>query len=225
MLRVIMCKVEKYILFKNFSYLVYDTESKQGFIIDPAWELDIIENNIREYNIQLKGILITHAHYDHINLVNALETKYNCDVYIGDIELSSSTFSAKNLKTITTEDCFVIEEIHIYPIFTPGHTLGSICYLIEGNLFSGDTLFIEGCGMCFGDRASFHSAQLYQSLQKLKQIIPDNTKIYPGHSYGELAGQPMKELMKKNIYLNFRKENDFIAYRMRKGQKGLLNFK
>ena len=225
MLKVIICKVEKWFLFKNYTYIVFNTENKQGLIIDPTWDLDFIENKIEENNIQLKGILITHTHFDHVNLVDSLVDKYNCDVYVGEPELSYSDFHVKNLKPISSENNFFIEDIKISPIFTHGHSLGSICYFIGDNLFTGDTLFIEGCGMCFGNQTHANPSKLFKSLQKLKQIIPDETRIYPGHSYGELPGQFMKELMKINIYLNFEREEDFIDYRMRKGQKGLFNFK
>jgi hydroxyacylglutathione hydrolase len=225
MLQVIICKVEKWFLFKNFTYIIFNTENKEGIIIDPTWDLNFIEKKIEESNIKLKGILITHTHFDHVNLVDAFVEKYDCNVYVGEPELSYSNFHAKNLKPIASENIFLIGSIKVSPVFTPGHSPGSICYLIGDNLFTGDTLFIEGCGMCFGNRAHANPSVLFRSLQKLKQIIPDDTRIYPGHSYGELPGQYMSELMKINIYLNFEKEEYFIKYRTRRGQRGLFNFK
>jgi glyoxylase-like metal-dependent hydrolase (beta-lactamase superfamily II) len=225
MLRVEICKVEKLFFFKNFTYLVFDTNNKYGIIIDPAWDLEFIKHKIEENNIILKGILITHTHFDHINLAGALVDEYNCDVFVGDAEFRYSDFNTNNLISITDENNFLVGNINIYPIFTPGHSPGSICYLIEDNLFTGDTLFIEGCGMCFGDKTLSNPAHLFYSLQKLKQIIPDDTKIYPGHSYGEYPGQLMKEIQKKNVYLNFENKEKFISYRMRKKQKGFFNFK
>jgi hydroxyacylglutathione hydrolase len=222
-LNVIVCKVEKYFLFKNFTYIIFNTKNNIGLIIDPAWNLELIEEKIKENNIQLKGILVTHNHIDHVDLVKNLVEKYDCSVYIGETELNYNKFQTKNLIPIKTESSFSIGDIDITPIFTPGHTQGSVCYLIGDNFFSGDTLFIEGCGVCFDKKDS--PSQLYKSMQKIKKTVPTETKIYPGHSYGKQPGIFMKELLQDNIYLNFKKENDFITYRMRKGQKSIFNFK
>jgi glyoxylase-like metal-dependent hydrolase (beta-lactamase superfamily II) len=98
-------------------------------------------------------------------------------------------------------------------MLTPGHTAGGVCYLIENNLFSGDTLFAEGCGYCSGrgadPRAMFHSLQL------LKRTIAPQTLVFPGHSYGQLPGQTFGSLLKNNIYLAFDDERKFVQFRMR----------
>jgi hydroxyacylglutathione hydrolase len=221
MIKVIICNVEKYVFFKNFTYIIFDDENKYGLIIDPAWNFNIIRDKIEENKIILKGILITHNHIDHVNLAGELSEKYQCNVYMG--QLGFFNINRIHLRIIESEESFFIKNIKIYPFFTPGHSPESICYLIYNNLFTGDTLFIEGCGMCFDDKSS--PSLLYHSLQRLKRLIPPDTKIYPGHSYGELPGQEMSYLLKNNIYLNFKDEEDFIKFRMRKGQKNLFNFK
>jgi hydroxyacylglutathione hydrolase len=77
--------------------------------------------------------------------------------------------------------------MQIRPIATPGHTPGSICYLIGDNLFSGDVLFYEGCGIC-PDIASAHT--MFASLERLKTLLRPETRVYPGHCYGMPPGQP-----------------------------------
>jgi hydroxyacylglutathione hydrolase len=103
----------------------------------------------------------------------------------------------------------------IQPIWTPGHTMGCFCYLIEDNLFTGDVLFAEGCGMCPNLPAAY---TMFESLSKLKAIIMPHTRIYPGHSYGQQPGQLFSFLLKDNIYLQFSDKESFSAFRLRKGQ-------
>ena len=103
----------------------------------------------------------------------------------------------------------------IEPIFTPGHTPGCMCYLIGGNLFTGDVLFTEGCGMC-SDLEAAHA--MFASLQDLKTRIKPHTRIFPGHSYGEQPGQTLSQLLKDNIYLQFSNKESFAAFRLRSGQ-------
>jgi hydroxyacylglutathione hydrolase len=217
MYKVINCKV-----LKNFVYVVYNAKSKQGLIIDPSWDFNLIDQKIIENCIRPRGILITHAHIDHINQVDNFEKKYSCPVYVGEPELGINEFHAEKLYPLSNEDELFIGDIRVKPFLTPGHTPGSICYLIGDNLFTGDTLFSEGCGMCFENEGN--PGDMYRSLEKLKQDIPMETKVYPGHSFRDYPGKMMKELLQNNIYLNFKNEERFIAYRMRKNQIGFFNF-
>ena len=103
----------------------------------------------------------------------------------------------------------------IEPIFTPGHTQGSTCYLIGENLFTGDVLFAEGCGIC-PDTEAAHS--MFASLEHLKTRVKPQTRIFPGHSYGQAPGRSMSQLQRENIYLQFSDDKSFAAFRLRKGQ-------
>jgi hydroxyacylglutathione hydrolase len=98
---------------------------------------------------------------------------------------------------------------------TPGHTPGCMCYLITDNLFTGDVLFAEGCGIC-PDIEAAH--EMFASLENLKNRIGAQTRIYPGHSYGKSPGQPMGRLLKENVYLQFPTRESFAAFRLRGGQ-------
>ncbi|WP_207642628.1 MBL fold metallo-hydrolase [Ruminiclostridium josui] len=114
-------------------------------------------------------------------------------------------------------------ETSIKNIHTPGHTFGSTCYLVDGNLFTGDFIFIEGCGICTSNGAS--AREMYTSIQKIKSNISLETRIFPGHSYGKPPGYPLKYLFENNIYFQIDDVDKFIAFRQRKGQKGIFNFK
>jgi hydroxyacylglutathione hydrolase len=224
-LRVVPLKMQRQLptmLMKNYTYLAFDSAHREALVIDPAWELPKLDEALALHQVALKAILVTHGHKDHTDLVKPLVEKYGCDVWMSERDSNSFLFHCDNLRTITEETPFHAAQIEVIPMLTPGHSMGSICYLIEGNLFSGDTLFIEGCGMCFGKESD--PKVLFHSLQRLKADIVPATRIFPAHSYGREPGEDFSFLLKYNPYLQFEEEERFVAYRMRQGQTGFFNF-
>lgn len=210
-------------MMKNYTYMVFDPAVGEALVVDPTWEMDKIENALKHRGLRLTSILVTHGHGDHVHLVKPLVEKYGCDVWMAAAEIKSFSFSCDNLHAIENDSPFQAAGLTVTPLNTPGHTMGCICYLIDGNLFTGDTLFIEGCGMCFDHRSS--PEMLFESLQKLKTTVPPRARVFPAHSYGFDPGQEFSFVLKYNIYMQFQKQTDFISYRMRAGQTGFFNFK
>ena len=206
---------------KNFNYLVVDPESLQAVIVDPAWDIDKIDRALADAEAILSGILVTHSHPDHINLAKPLAEKYNCPIWMSTVEIAASGFSARQLAGIGTRP-WSVGQMLIEPIFTPGHTPGCTCYLIGGNLFTGDVLFAEGCGICPDTQAAY---AMFASLEQLKTRIQPHTRIFPGHSYGQTPGRPMSQLRRENIYLQFSDKESFAAFRLRSGQDKARLFK
>lgn len=208
---------------KNNSYLVVDPASRQAVLIDPAWEMEKIEQSLADCGATLCGILITHAHFDHIHLAKPLADFHNCALWMSALEIADSGFRARQLVAID-ETPLRVGGLTVEPILTPGHTPGSLCYLIGDSLFSGDVLFAEGCGICDGMESA---CAMYASLQVLKSRIAPHVHIYPGHTYLRPPGQRFGEVMHCNMYLHFADQNSFAAYRLRKGQdvRQLLSFR
>lgn len=207
---------------KNYCYLVVDEITKDAVLIDPAWEMDKIEAKMHQCGVTLKAVLLTHHHFDHIHLSAAFAEHYNVPVLMSKAEIDCYGFSCPNLTEITSPEVMTIGSIKLLPLFTPGHTKGAICYWIGDSVFTGDTLFIEGCGICLGKGAD--PGEMFDSLTLLKTQLPSETKIYPGHSYGHEPGQTLSFVEKNNIYLGFDQKENFIDFRMRKGQTNLFNF-
>lgn len=207
----------------NYCYLIVDTSTNSAVLIDPAWEQEKIEDQIIKLHANVCGILLTHHHIDHINLSTPLAKKLNVPVYMSKIEIDFYNFNCPNLIGITEFDNFNLGSINIQPILTPGHTKGGTSYFIENNFFSGDTLFIEGCGLCTGKGGDPNA--MFDTLQMLKTRLNPSTLIYPGHSYGQPVGMPFEYLLMNNIYLHFQTKEAFVEFRMRSNQKNLLNFK
>ena len=160
----------------NFSYLIIDEENNSACVIDPS-EAEPVINYIEKLNINLKFILNTHHHFDHIGGNKELKKKYNSKVigFKKDKNRIPEIDIALNDKEIWRDNKFEAKIYHI-----PGHTSGHVCYHFfnQNNLFTGDTLFSLGCGRIFEGTYE----QMFNSLQLIKSF-PEDTKIYCGHEY------------------------------------------
>jgi len=211
--QIIMLKM-CYQAFKNYNYLIVDPGSRQAVVVDPVWHMERIEQALADAQARLSGILVTHSHPDHIHLSKPLAEKYDCPIWMSKEEITASGFSATQLVGVDTKP-WSVGYMLIEPILAPGHTPGCTCYLIEDNLFTGDVLFAEGCGIC-PDKQAAHA--MFASLERLKTRLKPKTRIFPGHSYGTPPGQMLSQLLSQNIYLQFSNKESFAAFRLRSGQ-------
>lgn len=209
-------------IFKNYTYVIVEPNSLETIIIDPACEREKIENLIVSHGLKMKYILLTHTHSDHTSQVEWLYQKYSMQVCLSTVEAHFYDYYIPNMKLLNDGDILHMGAISVKCLLTPGHSKGSMCYWIDEKLFTGDTLFIEGCGMCSAAGASVD--EMYESIQHIKAIIPKNTEIYPGHRYYSPPGQKFVSLFEINIYLLLDDKEDFVEFRTRKNQKNLLNF-
>jgi hydroxyacylglutathione hydrolase len=220
--RVFLIKVSRG-TFKNNNYLIADPASQQAVLVDPAWQIEKFQSALASTGSTLSGILITHAHPDHIDLARPLAQLYNCHIWMSKQEIEASGFAARQLIAID-EAPWLVGQMLIQPILTPGHTPGCVCYLIGDNLFSGDVLFAEGCGICNGVAAAH---EMFASLERLKSRLQPGTHIFPGHTYAKSPGQPFADVLAHNMYLHFPDQDSFAAFRLRRGQsqRKLLDFR
>ena len=160
----------------NYSYLIIDEKKNTACVIDPS-ESDPIIRYLENNKVDLKFILNTHHHYDHVGGNQELKKKYNARVigYRGDKDRIPEIDTLVDDQEIWKQESFEAKIIHI-----PGHTLGHICFYFfnEEAAFTGDTLFSLGCGKIF--EGSYE--QMFNSLMKIK-ALPLKTKIYCGHEY------------------------------------------
>jgi len=209
----------------NYVYIIMDRMTKQAAIVDPAWDMDAICYEIEKNNLQVKMILLTHSHSDHVQLVEPLVARYNPKVYISKREADYYRYHSGNLVTLADQTLLMLGETPIRSILTPGHTAGGMCYLMSHSLFTGDTLFIEGCGIC--DTKGGNPYEMFASLKKIRQITNPTVSVYPGHSFGRPPGLSMEDLMTYNIYFQINDLDSFVKFRMRPNQRlnnKLFNF-
>jgi hydroxyacylglutathione hydrolase len=207
----------------NYSYLVVNDVTGQALIIDPAWELETIEEAIRQAGVTLSAILLTHSHFDHVNLVTPLVARHGAETWMSREEIHFYRFACPNLRAIEGPEPFFAAGLHVGPYLTPGHTKGSTCFLVGDDLFTGDTLFTEGCGICAGKGAE--PREMFESIQALKAWCPPQVRIFPGHSFGERPGKTFGELLHSNIYLSVEEYELFHSLRMRSSQTRIFDFR
>ena len=176
------------------TYLIVDS-SNNALVVDPSKDNDNLINYIEKNNYNLKAILLTHAHFDHIRGLSRLVNHFHCPTYLGFEEKETLTNPFYNCSILMGEegvvdikeikllaDKEIIDELEneIVAIATPYHTKGSICYYIpkDSILISGDFLFKSSIG-----RADLPTASRKDFQSSISKIItlPDETKVYPGH--------------------------------------------
>ena len=160
----------------NFSYLIIDEKTQIACVVDPSEAKPII-NFVESNNINLKYILNTHHHYDHVGGNSELKKRYNSSVigFKGDKDRIPEIDILLEDNQIWKEDNFEAKIYHI-----PGHTTGHIAFHFfkEKKIFTGDTLFSLGCGRIFEGTYE----EMFSSLKKIK-TLPKDTEIFFGHEY------------------------------------------
>ncbi|CUS14019.1 unnamed protein product, partial [Tuber aestivum] len=165
----------------NYSYLIIDDKTKDAMIVDPAHPpevLPVLEKEVSENGINLKAIINTHHHRDHAGGNGGILVKYPHLQVLGGKDCEGVT------RELADQESFKIGEgITVKSLHTPCHTQDSICYYVEDSgdkaAFTGDTLFIAGCGRFFEGTAQ----EMHKALNSTLGSLPDETKVYPGHEY------------------------------------------
>jgi hydroxyacylglutathione hydrolase len=211
------CHVDQILLgpMDNFIYLIVDTETKTCYLVDPAWDAALIIKTIQKQHLNLKGILLTHGHHDHVNALSDILAFKSVPVYLSEKESKALVPDIKELKFIKDEDVLSLGTHELSCIHTPGHTSGSMCYLIGHHLITGDTLFVDGCG-----RANFDSSNvsdMYKSLEKIKKLN-GRIIVYPGHHYGDMKFSSLEDQKVSNRFLTCSTEAEFTRKRVSTGQ-------
>ena len=195
----------------NFIYLIGSKSTREVAIIDPAWDIDALLNHIKEKDLKLASVLVTHYHPDHIGggmgghsiegIAELLE-KDPVKIFVHKLEAEGvkkvTGVSDTALNIVESGDHLTIGENDIEFLHTPGHTPGSQCFKVNNNLVSGDTLFVQGCGRV--DLPGSNSEDMFHSLQKLS-ALPDETILYPGHNYSAEPYESMERVKQINTYL------------------------
>ena len=173
-------------------YVVVDSDTKEAILIDCSCADDEIMEWVKAQHLTLKYILLTHGHFDHVLGVNYYKKKYGirAHIYYKDKDLLAQInkynrflnlekADVPSVKTFDLNASFFVGKYPVQIITTPGHTQGGVCYLIDNNLFSGDTLFHGTCGR--SDLPESDEQAMQESLVKLFKKLPDETPVYPGH--------------------------------------------
>jgi hydroxyacylglutathione hydrolase len=162
----------------NFCYIVGCEKTRKALMIDPGSDVDQIVSAVEKQGLEIETIVNTHTHGDHTAGNAKLKSLTGAKIIIH--ALDAAGYPAADV-LLEDEKTLQLGEITFDVIHTPGHTPGGICLYAQGNLFTGDTLFVGDSGrtdLPGGDRPT-----LGKSIRRLMQL-PDDTVIWPGHDYG-----------------------------------------
>src|SRR5579885_1959714 len=205
----------------NYVYIIADPTTREAAVVDPAWEIDRIVRYCESKDYTIKQIPLTHYHQDHLgghlmgqNIEGAAElvARVKAKVYVNKHEAEGvkrvSGLSDSDLVKVDAGDVFKLGEIDVKSLHTPGHTPGSQCFLADGNLISGDTLFINSCGRV--DLPGSDPEAMYYSLNNTLRNLPETTVVYPGHAYSNEPSSTIGRQKRTNMYLRFETLDDFL---------------
>jgi len=207
--------------FQVFTYIVACPETRKAVVIDPAGEGERVLSLVREEAFLTEYILNTHGHADHILANEHLKKVLSVPTCMHGLEIQF--FSQKEVRDLTAKelgleppgsadvalkdgDVLKVGAIEIKVIHTPGHTPGSVCYLVEGNLFTGDTLFVGAAGRT--DLVGGSLEMLLDSIENKILSLPKETILWPGHDYGDTPTSTLGRELEENVYIT-----DFILDR------------
>jgi glyoxylase-like metal-dependent hydrolase (beta-lactamase superfamily II) len=205
----------------NFVYLVGDRETGEAVIVDPAYRVGDLVDALEAHGMHPVGALITHHHPDHVGgsfmgqavegvaeLLARASVPLHVNAVEADLVRRTTGVSAADLVSHHGGDVVRVGSVPITFLHTPGHTPGSQCFLVDGRLVAGDTLFLEGCGRT--DLSGSDPEAMYESLHRLT-TLPDETVVYPGHRYSAASLGTMEAVKEINYVLKPTSREQWLA--------------
>jgi len=191
-------------------YILADDKTKEAVIIDPGDDAEEILKVVREKGLVVKYIVNTHGHFDHVGANKALKEATGAELLIHEADApvmasasrQSLSFGMKPMSSPPADrylkhgDIIQTGEITLKVVHTPGHSPGGICLLEQGMAFTGDSLFAGSIG-----RTDFPGGDLMTLLRSIRtnlMVLPDDTKVFPGHGPASTIGDERRE----NPFLN-----------------------
>ena len=179
-------------------YIVWDENTKNAAVIDPGDEAPSVLQTLQKEGLHLQMILLTHAHFDHIGAVDAIQAATGCKVYLHKADLTlppEMTGTTLHPTDFYDEgDTVTLDSIVFRVLHTPGHTPGSVCLIADDVMFSGDTLFAGSCGRT--DFPGSSCMQMESSLRKL-HVLPGDYTVLPGH----MGSSTLERERKTNFFM------------------------
>ena len=188
----------------TYTYLIASAKGREAVIIDPVLE------NVHEYiklleelGLKLVKVIDTHIHADHVTGASKLKQTTNCATIMGE----HTPADAVEIK-VKDDEIIGIDNLKIRSIYTPGHTSDSYSFLLDNNIFTGDTLLINGTGRT--DFQNGSSKDAYNSLFNNLLRLPEETLVYPGHDYNGKFSSTIGNEKKFNPRLQVKNVDEYV---------------
>jgi glyoxylase-like metal-dependent hydrolase (beta-lactamase superfamily II) len=206
----------------NFVYLIGDRSTGEAVVVDPAYAVQDLLDMLDADGMTLTGVLATHYHPDHVGGqmgawslegISTLLDKVQVPVHLQRDEVPwverTTGVGQADLVGHDSGDVVKVGSVEIELIHTPGHTPGSQCFLVDGRLVAGDTLFLDGCGRT--DLPGADPIAMYESLHTRLARVPDDTVLFPGHLYSQEPSQSMGDTRRWNYVFGPRSVEEWMA--------------
>jgi hydroxyacylglutathione hydrolase len=188
----------------NFTYLVADREGGEGVVIDPSYGIDPVLAAIDAKHVKVRYILNTHSHKDHVAGNQDVRDRTGAQVVAHRVAPLGQDVS------VDDGDRFSAGPLRFEVVHTPGHTRDSVLYIFEGNVATGDTLFVGECGRT--DLPGGDPSEMYDSLLKRVVALDDALVVLPGHDYGSTPTSSIGREKRENYTLQPRTRDEFLAF-------------
>lgn len=191
----------------NFCYLVGDPATMQCAVVDPGWEAPCIVATASEEGFSITAIWLTHTHFDHIGalapLLQIIGDRHisrivPVPIYVHELECGQFADYKTPVHPTRDRDVLTVDTIPVRCLHTPGHTPGGQCFVGDGFVLTGDTLFVDAIGRT--DLPGADPQQMFASLRQLAKL-PLETIVYAGHDYGRTPTTTIGEQLQRNPYL------------------------
>jgi glyoxylase-like metal-dependent hydrolase (beta-lactamase superfamily II) len=209
---------------RNFAYLIGDRETGDCVVVDPAYAAGDLVDALEADGMRLSGVLVTHHHPDHVGgtmmgftlkglaeLMERVSVPVHVNTHEADWVSRVTGIPMSDLTAHEHGDRVGVGAIEIELLHTPGHTPGSQCFLLDGRLVAGDTLFLDGCGRT--DFPGGNADDMFRSLQALAGLSGDPV-VFPGHWYSEEPSAPLSDVRRSNYVY---RASDLDQWRMLMG--------
>jgi glyoxylase-like metal-dependent hydrolase (beta-lactamase superfamily II) len=208
----------------NFVYLIGDRETGDAVVVDPAYGVRELVEMAGADGMRITGALVTHYHPDHVGgdvmgyPIEGVRELLAVDDLSAPLHVQRPEAPGiKHVTGVSDSDLVVhdggdvvrVGDVPIRLLHTPGHTPGSQCFLVDGRLVAGDTLFLEGCGRT--DLPGGDPEAMYESITQRLAAVPDDTVLYPGHLYSPEPSATMGDTRRRNYVFRFSNRDAWLS--------------